>query len=79
MYYIISFLVGILVGFILTKIFSKKVKRIEADIKNDLAVLHARLASIDEKVETGVKAKIAKVDTKIDNLEKKIDSQFINQ
>jgi len=73
MWYVISFLIGVLSGFILTKIFSEKVKRIEADIKNDLAVLHVRLAGIDDKVEADVKAKITKIDTKLDNLEKKID------
>ena len=38
MYYIISFLIGVLVGFILTKIFSKKVKQIENDVKKDIGI-----------------------------------------
>jgi len=76
MYYIISFLAGVLVGFILTKIFSKKVKQFEIGMKADISKIYSHMVSIDEKVETGVKTKIKDLEDKMDNLEKKLDSKF---
>jgi len=52
MWYIILFVIGLLLGFITTLLFSKKIKRIENDIKEDITNIHNHISNIDNKIET---------------------------